>query len=194
MNFNFKILKEFFRDKSRDNLYQNLKDIGVDCHLAERGLNEEKLFNPWYRRSLGIINIISDDPIKYINIIKQDRGKNNPPRWWYFFAIPDNKIISKGKSIEVKSIRKKSTPLIGKVESVKWDPNSNSNNLAKIFTEDDDINSLSLNLGDIKVQSLHDNFSGFSIELEFRVKEKKLNQASWLALNKIAKNCLENNI
>ena len=54
MNFNFKILKEFFRDKSRDNLYQNLKDIGVDCHLAERGLNEEKLFNPWYRRSLGI--------------------------------------------------------------------------------------------------------------------------------------------
>ena len=43
MNFNFKNLKEFFRDKSRDNLYQNLKDIGVDCNLAERGLNEEKL-------------------------------------------------------------------------------------------------------------------------------------------------------
>ena len=41
MNFNFKNLKEFFRDKSRDNLYQNLKDIGVDCNLAERGLNEE---------------------------------------------------------------------------------------------------------------------------------------------------------
>ena len=95
MNFNFKNLKEFFRDKSRDNLYQNLKDIGVDCNLAERGLNEEKLFNPWHRRSLGLININSDEPIKYINIIKQDGGKNNPPRWWYFFAIPDNKIISK---------------------------------------------------------------------------------------------------
>ena len=61
------------------------------------------------------------------------------------------------------------------------------------FTEDDDINLLSLRLGDIKVQSLHDNFSGFSIELEFRVKEKKLNQKSWATLNKIAKNCLANN-
>ena len=37
MNLSFKNLKEFFRDKSRDNLYKNLKDIGVDCNLAERG-------------------------------------------------------------------------------------------------------------------------------------------------------------
>ena len=193
MNLSFKNLKEFFRDKSRDNLYKNLKGIGVDCSLAERGINEEKLFNPWHRRSLGIININSDDPIKYINIIKQDGGKNNPPRWWYFFAIPENKVISKDNSIEVKSIRKKSTPLIGKVESVKWEPNSNSNNLARIFTEDNDINYLSISLGDIKVQSLHDNFSGFSIELEFKVKEKKLDSDSWKSLNKIARHCLDIN-
>ena len=69
--------KEKIRDKSRDNLYRNLVNIGVNCELAERGINEEKLFNPWYRRSLGIININSDlkretdSPIKYINIIKQ---------------------------------------------------------------------------------------------------------------------------
>ena len=69
-----KRLKEKFRDKSRDNLYQNLLDIGLDCELAERGINEEKLFNPWHRRSLGIININSEYPIKYINIIKRDRG------------------------------------------------------------------------------------------------------------------------
>ena len=48
MNFNFKNLKEFFRDKSRDNLYQNLKDIGVDCNLAERGLYEEKFHCPLF--------------------------------------------------------------------------------------------------------------------------------------------------
>ena len=193
MNLSFKNLKEFFRDKSRDNLYKNLKGIGVDCSLAERGINEEKLFNPWHRRSLGIIKINSDDPIKYINIIKQDGGKNKPPRWWYFFAIPENKVISKDNSIEVKSIRKKSTPLIGKVESVKWEPNSNSNNLARIFTEDNAINYLSISLGDIKVQSLHDNFSGFSIELEFKVKEKKLDSDSWESLNKIARYCLKIN-
>ena len=186
-----KKIKDNTRDKSRDNFYQHLITLGIDVSLAERGAKEEKLFNPWHRRSLGLININSDEPIKYINIIKQDGGKNNPPRWWYFFAIPDNKIISKDKSIEVKSIRKKTTPLIGKVESVNWEPNSNSNNLAKIFTDDDDINSLSIELGDIKVQSLHDNFSGFSIELEFKVKEKKLDPASWKSLNKIARHCLK---
>ena len=57
--------------------------------------------------------------------------------------------------------------------------------------EDDDINLLSISLGDIKVQSLHDNFSGFSIELEFKVKEKKLDPASWKSLNKIARHCLK---
>ena len=55
----FEKLKEIFRDKSRDKLYKNLLDIGIDCELAKRGVNEEKLFNPWHRRSLGIININS---------------------------------------------------------------------------------------------------------------------------------------
>ena len=44
MDFNLKNIKELFRDKSRDNFYKNLLDIGVDCELAKRGINEEKLF------------------------------------------------------------------------------------------------------------------------------------------------------
>ena len=108
-----KVWKEKFRDKARDNLHRNLLNLGVDCELAERGINEEKLFNPWYRRSLGVVNIISDSPIKYVNIIKQNRSKDTPPRWWYFFAIPSHEVRSKDDSIEVKSIRKKSTPVFG---------------------------------------------------------------------------------
>tara|TARA_B100001029_G_scaffold179871_1_gene191879 strand:+ start:3178 stop:3747 length:570 start_codon:yes stop_codon:yes gene_type:complete len=184
-------LKEKFRDKSRDNLYQNLLDIGIDCELTERGVNEEKLFNPWHRRSLGIININSDYPIKYINIIKRDRGKDSPPRWWYFFAIPSNEIISKNDSVEVKSIRKKSVPVFGKVESIIWEANGNSNDLAESFTHDEDINMLPASLGNIKVQSLHDNFSGYSIELEFKVRDRSLNFNQWKVLNRIASMCLE---
>ena len=101
MDFNIKSIKELLRDKSRDNFYKNLLDIGIDCTLAKRGINEEKLFNPWHRRSLGIININDNFPIKYINIIKQNRGKNNPPRWWYFFAIPSYDEINKEDNIEV---------------------------------------------------------------------------------------------
>ena len=46
-----------FRDKTRDNLYDNLINLGVDCKLAKRKIVEEKLFNSWYQRSLGIIEI-----------------------------------------------------------------------------------------------------------------------------------------
>ena len=190
MDFNIKSIKELFRDKSRDNFYKNLLDIGIDCTLAKRGINEEKLFNPWHRRSLGIININDNSPIKYINIIKQDRGKNNPPRWWYFFAIPSYDEINKEDNIEVKSKRIKSTPVIGKVESIKWESNANSKKISDIFSEDEEINYLSVDLGNIKVQSLHDNFSGFSIELEFKRRNKNINKKNWESLNKIANLCI----
>jgi len=190
MDFNLKNIKELFRDKSRDNFYKNLLDIGVDCELAKRGINEEKLLNPWHRRSLGIININEDKPIKYVNIIKQDGGKNNPPRWWYFFAIPSNDEIDKEYYMEVKSKRIKSTPVIGKVESIEWEPNENSKKISDNFSDDEEINSLSMELGNIKVQSLHDNFSGFSVELEFKRRDKNINNQNWESLNKIAHICL----
>ena len=38
-----------FRDKTRDNLYCNLINLGIDCKLAKRKIVEEKLFNSWYQ-------------------------------------------------------------------------------------------------------------------------------------------------
>ena len=191
-----KELKNNIRDKSRDNFYQHLMTLGIDVSLAERGAKEEKLFNPWHRRSLGVININSDSLISYINIIKRDRSKDTPPRWWYYFGIPS--ITSKNKSdyIEVKSTRIKSFPIFGKVKSIRWNFNANGKILAENFTKDSEINSLSMDLGNIKVQSLHENFSGYSIELEFKGIRKKsttLNINHWNTLNKISKILIKNN-
>ena len=191
-----KELKNNIRDKSRDNFYQHLMTLGIDVSLAERGAKEEKLFNPWHRRSLGVININSDSLISYINIIKRDRSKDTPPRWWYYFGIPS--ITSKNKSdyIEVKSTRIKSFPVFGKVKSIRWNFNANGKILAGNFTKDSEINSLSMDLGNIKVQSLHENFSGYSIELEFKGIRKKSTTLSinhWNTLNKISKILIKNN-
>ncbi len=191
-----KKLKSNTRDKSRDNFYEHLITLGIDASLAERGAKEEKLFNPWHRRSLGVININSDSLISYINIIKRDRSKDTPPRWWYYFGIPS--ITSKNKSdyIEVKSTRIKSFPVFGKVKSIRWNFNANGKILAENFTKDSEINSLSMDLGNIKVQSLHENFSGYSIELEFKGIRKKsttLNINHWNTLNKISKILIKNN-
>jgi len=163
--------------------------------LAERGAKEEKLFNPWHRRSLGIININSDSLISYVNIIKRDRSKDTPPRWWYYFGIPSKTSENKSDYIEVKSTRIKSFPVFGKVKSIRWDFNANGETLAEKFTKDSEINSLSKDLGDVKVQSLHENFSGYSIELEFKgkgSKSTKLDINHWNTLNKIAKIFIEN--
>ena len=178
-----------------DNFYKHLITLGIDVSLAERGAKEEKLFNPWHRRSLGIINIHSNSPISYINIIKRDRSKDSPPRWWYYFGIPSKTSKNKSDYIEIKSTRIKSFPVFGKVKSIRWDYNANGEFLAEKFTKDSEINSLSMDLGDIKIQSLHENFSGFSIELEFKGKGSKsttLNINHWNTLNKIAKIFIDN--
>ena len=190
-----KKLKNNTRDKSRDIFYKHLITLGIDVSLAERGAKEEKLFNPWHRRSLGIININSDSLISYVNIIKRDRSKDTPPRWWYYFGIPSKTSENKSDYIEVKSTRIKSFPVFGKVKSIRWDFNANGETLGEKFTKDSEINSLSKDLGDVKVQSLHENFSGYSIELEFKgkgSKSTKLDINHWNTLNKIAKIFIEN--
>ena len=195
----FEKLKEITRDKTRDNLYKNLLDIGLKCNLAERGIVEEKLFNPWHRKSLGIIKINSDYPIKYINIIKKWGSKNDPQRWWIYFAIPAPTSNSEENYAEIKSIRKKNIPVFGRVKSIHWKSNDNGKSLADKFTNDSEINSLSFKLGDIRVQSLHENFSGYSIELEFNrarfpmlsAPNVTMNISQWNTLNKIAKMCID---
>ena len=190
-----KKLKNNTRDKSRDIFYKHLITLGIDVSLVERGAKEEKLFNPWHRRSLGIININSDSLISYVNIIKRDRSKDTPPRWWYYFGIPSKTSENKSDYIEVKSTRIKSFPVFGKVKSIRWDFNANGETLAEKFTKDSEINSLSKDVGDVKVQSLHENFSGYSIELEFKgkgSKSTKLDINHWNTLNKIAKIFIEN--
>ncbi|MBI14686.1 MAG: hypothetical protein CL782_00230 [Chloroflexi bacterium] len=181
------------RDKTRDNLYKNFLEIGLDCELAERGIPEDKLNNPWYLRSLGVIKINSDSPIKYVNIIKRDRSKDSPPKWWNHFAIPLDQIISENHYLEVKSIRKKTFPVFGKVKSVIWKSVGNGNGLlegnklAAQFTEEDEINMLAFNLGNIKIKSLHGSFSGFSIEVDRKI---SINLEQWNSLTKMARMCI----
>ena len=193
---------EKIRDKTRDDLYQNLIDLGIDCELSKRGVRADKLQNPWRRKSLGVIKINSSFPIEFINIIKKDRSKDSPPRWWYYFAIPTNLVKSKSNSIEVRSIRKKTFPIFGKVKSIEWKHNALSQNLASQFTQDSDINSLAINIGNVKIESIDKDFSGytfsgFTIEIERKNwkdwgnnRKISLDINQWNTLNKIANICL----
>ena len=100
------MVSETFRDKSRDNLIQNLSQLGIKAKMLERKVVQEKIGNVWNMRSLGVIEI-DEEPIKWINVLKQDGGKNNPPRWRYIYIIPDER-VSESTKIKVKTHRKKS--------------------------------------------------------------------------------------
>tara|TARA_B100001123_G_C15183255_1_gene976203 strand:+ start:111 stop:701 length:591 start_codon:yes stop_codon:yes gene_type:complete len=193
---------ENIRDKARDNLYKNLMDIGVQCEMSKRGIRADKLQNPWHRKSLGVIKINSKSPIEFINIIKQDRSKDRPPRWWYYFAVPDKSVQSNPNQTELRSIRKKTFPIFGKVKSIEWKHNNYSENLASEFTTDTDINSLAMDIGNIKIESINKDFSGYTftgytIEIEKKTwkdwgenRKITLNINQWKTINKIASICI----
>ena len=193
---------EKIRDKARDNLYNNLIDLGVQCEMSKRGIRADKLQNPWHRKSLGVIKINSESPIEFINIIKQDRSKDRPPRWWYYFAVPDQSVKSKPNQIEVRSIRKKTFPIFGKVQSIEWNHNNYSENLANEFTQNTNINSLAMDIGNVKIESINKDFSGYTftgytIEIERKTwkdwgdnKKISLNINQWKTINKIANICI----
>ena len=189
---------EQIRDKARDNLYNNLIDLGVQCEMSKRGIRADKLQNPWHRKSLGVIKINSESPIEFINIIKRDRSKDSPPKWWYYFAVPDESVQSEPDQIKVRSIRKKTFPIFGKVKSIEWKHNNYSENLANEFTRDTDINSLAVDIGNVKVESINKDFSGYTftgytIEIEKQTGDKKtlsLNINQWEIINKIANICI----
>ena len=169
---------------------------------SKRGIRADKLQNPWHRKSLGVIKINSESPIEFINIIKQDRSKDRPPRWWYYFAVPDQSVKSEPNQIEVRSIRKKTFPVFGKVQSIEWKHNNYSENLANEFTRDTDINSLAMDIGNVKIESINKDFSGYTftgytIEIERKTwkdwgdnKKISLNINQWKTINKIANICI----
>ena len=61
---------------------------------------------------MGITWVHSESIIKYINIIKRDRGKHNPPAWWFYFAIPTKQIGLKIGNVEIKSRKHRTFPIL----------------------------------------------------------------------------------
>ena len=160
-------MKEKLRDRSRDNLASALNDIGVTANLAERNRTEEQVENSWYQRSLGIIDI-SSGPVKWINILKQDSGQHNPPRWWAILGIPDEKPISDQDRIQIKTVRKKTIPLFGKVVGVKWKGDDANTSLINTLNQYESIFDLTKQIGDLEVKNQSDVFQGWTLIFDLK--------------------------
>jgi len=175
-------MKEIFRDKSRDRLVQNLKSLGIRADLAERGRVEEKVENSWYQRSLGIIDI-PEGLVRWINILKKDGSGRSPPQWWVILGIPDERPLSNHKAVDIRTIRKKTFPLFGKVFDVTWKGNDHHTGLVQILSNDEAIKNLAKRIGNLTVHSYAKEFQGWTMQVDRRFKPTS---QDWDTIQKIA--------
>ncbi len=175
-------MKEIFRDKTRDKLAQTLKSLGVTAVLAERGRVEEKVENSWYQRSLGIIDI-PEGLVRWINILKKDGSRNSPPRWWAVLGIRDERPIPNHHAVDIKTIRKKTFPLFGKVFDVTWKGNDYGTGLVDVLSNDEAVKTLAKKIGNLTLHSYAKEFQGWTLQVDRRF--VPTNQ-DWATIQKIA--------
>ena len=160
-------MKDRLRDKTRDDLAYALNLIGVKAEMANRGRAEEKVENSWYQRSLGVIDI-PEGPIRWISILKRDRSKDSPPKWWIVMGIPDESAVSIRKQIKIKTKRKKSFPLFGKVIDVAWEGKDGGTGLAKALSTDASTKTLAKRIGNLEIKSQSKIFQGWTLAVDRR--------------------------
>ncbi len=175
-------MREMLRDKSRDELARTLNSLAIRANLAERGRPEEKIENSWYQRSLGIIDI-PEESVRWINILKKDASKNSPPMWWVVLCIPDKRPVPNYKAVDIKTIRRKTFPLVGKVVDVTWKGNDHHTGLCEVLSGDEAVKELAKKIGNLTIHSYDKEFQGWTLQVDRRF--EPTNQ-DWRTIQKIA--------
>ena len=186
-------MREALRDKSRDTMAASLEAAGIQAEMVDRDLRkpEEKIrtFQLFGKSSLGLIDIRTDSPISWINVVRTKRAdKHGPARYRAVFGIPDQSITMNHKQLKLKTVRKKTFPLFGKVIDVSWRGEAHTLPLAKTLSEDEEIDRAVADLGDVTIFTHPNQFQGWTIEINkiFSPHPPAVTIDRWEALNKIA--------
>ena len=110
---------------------------------------------------------IPEGLVNTVTIHHRPRGKNSPPRWWYLFCIPDERISSKN-NMKLKTKRKKSTPIIGKVIDTTWQGNDYGSGLAKRLSDDKEVDDFTAKVGNVQIYAHSKAFKGWVLEIDRR--------------------------
>jgi hypothetical protein len=173
---------ESLRDKSRDELTDGLKTLGIATEMPERGRSEEDIQRSWVTRSLGVINIQAG-PVRWINVIEQDGNQYSGPRWWTVLGIPDERGFLTNGEVKVRTVRKKSFPLFGRAVSVQWAGEDHGTGIIRTLSGDRAVQELAKRLGDLEVRWHTEEFQGWTLQLDSRFEPT---YQDWAAIEIIA--------
>jgi hypothetical protein len=124
--------------------------------MAERGRPEEKVESLWiFKKSLGLVDL-AKGPIVSINVLKKGGSKDSPPQWWFVFLVPYDTDATTDEyrwKLKIKTVRKKSFPLFGKVVDVFWKGNDRGTGLVDDLSEDQVVDRLVARRGNILIRA-----------------------------------------
>ena len=186
-------MREALRDKSRDTMAASLEAAGIQVEMVDRDLRrpEEKIrtFELFGKSSLGLIDIRTDSPISWINVVRtKSRDQNGPARYRVVFGVPDQSIPMNHKQLKLKTVRKKTFPLFGKVIGVSWRGEADTLGLVGTLSKDEEIDRAVANLGDVTIFTHPNQFQGWTIEINkiFSPQPPVVTIDRWKALKRIA--------
>ena len=184
---------EKLRDKSRDRMAASLEAAGIQAEMVDRDLGrpEENIRTMQLlgKASLGLIDILTDSPISWINVVRtKSADKHGPARYRVVFGIPDQSIPMNHKQLKLKTFRKKTFPLFGKVTDVSWRGEADTLGLVGTLSKDEEIDRAVANLGDVTIFTHPNQFQGWTIEINkiFSPHPPFVTINRWKALEKIA--------
>lgn len=150
-----KIVSKNIDRRTLHRIYTGLRAIGLDAQKVERGRPEEHIGEDWKGKSQGLIEI-QGSPIRWVNVLKEETsgtGPNNPGSVDYHkvYLIPHPSMGL--QKLELKSVRVKSVPVVGRVVDLKWKGNFEGNKISQ-FSQDISLSQTLIRLKeDIEVHS-----------------------------------------
>lgn len=128
---------------TRRKVCAGLRSLGLDAIIVKRGRPEENIGEEGWvlgrdEKSLGLIEV-RDSPIRWVNVLDIVRGKGTEGETVVHrnvYLIPDPMVSSKGGYMLAKSVRVKSTPLIGRVIDIRWEGGKSHGNLMRRMSDD----------------------------------------------------------
>ena len=115
--------------------------------------------------------------------MKKDASKNSPPLWWVILGIPDDRPLSNHKAVDIKTIRRKTFPLFGKVVDVTWKGNDHYTGLTEVLSSDEAVKNLATKIGNLVIHSYAKEFQGWTLQVDRRL---EITNQDWATIQKNA--------
>jgi hypothetical protein len=150
-------IKEFCRDKTRDEICAHLQALGIDARMVERGGPEENIERTFGLRekSLGLIHI-PEGPIRWVNVWKRGGGEHEKDHYYTDCGVPDARLPSDSPRIRINVIRKKTVPLVGKVVDLCWGGNDLGLGIINRLNSDDQLRHTIMGSHDVAIKGIGD--------------------------------------